>query len=229
MPAKAPTDYLNISATALCSAERKRALTLLEVMLSLALMVLIAGGVVAIVQSALVSTTLARNTFEDQQAEGIVFSHFRYLFLNLAPATTLETTPNPSGNISQQLQFNNAPELFSWGKGREGPPDTQVLLTTEQAKDGTYRLILEKRLLHPSRNFIRKELVLLDRLPVLEWSFHDPKERKWRNDWRDTTRRPDAIRMTLQITPQQDVLNAVFTVSPAEVRPTSASIAQLHD
>lgn len=196
----------------------RHGLTLLEVMLGLALMVLIAGGVVSIVQSSLISTTIAQQVFQQEEMEGSVFAYFRHLFFNLPPTVSFETAPDPSEDIVQQLQFHNAPELFSWGKGREGPPDTQVLLSTRIHKDGTYSLILEKRLLHASRNFIRKEIVLLEGLQKLEWGFYDPLDRKWKSDWRTREQRPGAIRMSLHIGVGEDPLDAVFQISPAAPR-----------
>lgn len=190
-------------------------------MLGLALMVLIAGGVVSIVQSSLVSTTIAQQVFQQEEMEGSVFAYFRHLFFNLPPTVSFETTPDPSEDIVQQLQFHHAPELFSWGRGLEGPPDTQVLLSTRIRKDGTYNLVLEKRMLHASRNFIRKEVVLLEGLQKLEWRFHDSVDQKWKTDWRTPEKRPGAVSMRLQIAPGEDPLQAIFQISPAIPQPPS--------
>ncbi len=184
-------------------------------MLGLALLTLISGGVIAVVQSSLISTQVAREEFRKDEEMAMLFAYFRNLFLNLSPTVELRTAEEPPGETYQQLQFQNAPELFSWGKGREGPPDTQIFLNTRNLRDGGHSLVLEKQLQHPTQNFIRKELVLLDKLTFLEWSFFEPHDHKWLSSWSDLKRRPTAVRLRIQRENDPQPLQAIFSISPA--------------
>jgi prepilin-type N-terminal cleavage/methylation domain-containing protein len=194
--------------------DKHRGMTLIEVMLGLSLLVLISGGVIAVVQSALTSTRIAHKEFVEDEEISMLFAYFRALFLDLPATIELSTPEQLPESTYQQLQFQNAPELFSWGKGREGPPDTQVLLTTRDLNNGNFCLILEKQLQHPSQSLIRKELVLLNNLTFLEWSFLDQNGTQWTSSWHDLKRRPAAIRLRLQREDDPQPLQATFAMSP---------------
>ncbi len=193
-------------------------MTLVEVMLGLAILSILAGGVMAIVDSALTSTAVATRIFRRTQNTAALSDYFRRLFLTLPPTVRFRATQATDDARRQTVIFENAPELLSWGRGRDGPPDTRVSFSTQPGADRRLELLAKKEFPPSAKTTNPPPVALAAGLQSLHWEFFNPRTERWQEEWADVTMRPQAVRLRFQFEDAPEETQAILSLSPASLR-----------
>jgi type II secretory pathway pseudopilin PulG len=189
-------------------------MTLIEVMLGLAILSILVGGVMAIVQSTLTSTTVATRIFRRTQNTAALTDYFQRLFFTLSPTIRFSATVADDDSRRQTVIFENAPALLSWGHGADGPANTRVSFSTQAAPDG--RLELWGRKEYPDGTLAANPppAALASGLQSCRWEFFNARTNRWQENWADVTVRPLAVRLRFQLEDAPEETLAVLPVSP---------------
>lgn len=176
--------------------------TLLEVMLALALMVILMGGIYAIADG---SIQLATEVSQSQNREMLVHS-----FIQLAKRN-IENLPGNGGMTLlaeeegrfyvTEVAFIESPLAFSFAAVPAG--FNRVFLKSKGDPRGwlnVYLLYLnieeEDEFSQGTGGYDEEEgikLPLLDRVSVFEWRFYDPELEEWQVIWEDETNKPSFV------------------------------------
>lgn len=184
--------------------------TLLEVMLSVVILAIMAGGVFASV-SAVVSAVDSLRTEEDRQTtrEALV-ELVRKNLAQLPPRAILLLEPREvDGGFLSEITLEKAPAAFAWGKktGFSGA----IVLGLTKASDGLLGFSVQR--VDPEETARNGEplekLTLANGLRVLRWEFFDDHDRRWVQFWDNRARQPNLVRLTMQF--QGDVAPAQVT------------------
>lgn len=197
-----------------------RAFTLFEVLLSMAIMVLIAGMVFGVVNA--VVRTAAELTVEQTRRREI--DGLRELlsrqFSALDPQTVLGlNVREDQGRYLSEITIEKSPGVFSWG--RESWYFGLIILGLEVGSDGGLRFGVRRE---DSDEITRerggggaKWLPLVGGLKTFEWSFYDGTARTWAGNWENRATLPVLIRLKYQFTddpaPDEMVFSLPWTTS----------------
>lgn len=206
----------------------KHGFTLLEVVLAMALIALLVGGIYGVARGAVqISSKVVRN----QQRSMTVHS-----FLELC-RRNFETMPGNAkieliseGSVGQfltELVITDYPLAFTWTGVPAG--SAEVIMKTEKETSGSIRVVLQylneeeaedRENALGSRDFGVK-LTLLNEVKLLQWRFWDPRTEEWEVEWVDNARRPSLVELNLEFYDAEEPLRSVFWI------PTMADPEQL--
>jgi prepilin-type N-terminal cleavage/methylation domain-containing protein len=191
-----------------------RGMTLIEVMLGLAILAILVGGVMAIVDSTLTSTGIATAIFRRTQNTAALTDYFRRVFFTLPPAVRFQATVANDDARRQTVIFDNAPGMLSWGRGRDGPPDTRVSFYTKAGANGGLDLFARKEFPERAKVTNPPPVALSAGLKSCRWEFYNAQTKRWQDNWDDVTVRPKAVRLRFQLADAPDETLAVLSLSP---------------
>jgi prepilin-type N-terminal cleavage/methylation domain-containing protein len=198
--------------------------TLLEVMLSVVILAIMAGGVFASVR-AVVSAVDSLQVEEERQMTREAFVELiRKNLAKLPPRSILLLEPRESdGGFLSEVTFENAPAAFSWGK-RSGFSGW-IVLGLAKGSDGLLEFRIQR--IDPDETARSsgpvQQLTLAKGLRVLRWEFFDDHDRRWVEFWDNRARRPNLVRLNFQF--QGDLTPSQVTFSLPWTTAKNASIA----
>jgi prepilin-type N-terminal cleavage/methylation domain-containing protein len=164
----------------------RRAFTLFEVMLALAIMTLVAGMIYGVTEAVIRATTELTTEQERRREVDGLHELLAREFHALDPQTVLGLDVRENqGHYLSEITIEKAPGVFSWG--RESWYFGLIVLGLEVAPNGLLRFGIRRE----SSDLITKErggdgakwLPLVDNLKSLEWSFYDGQARLWDGKW----------------------------------------------
>lgn len=206
------------------SNRRPKGFTLVEVVLGLALMALLVGGVFAVARGAL---KVASEVTENQQ-----YSMKIHSFLELLRRTCEETPGNGKvilrpldsrGNESD-VAFLEYPLAFAWS-GVPAGSEAIVVRTTNSAngwlESKVYYLNEEQ-----ADEYINDErldesaphLLLMDQMKMMQWRVYDQRNEEWVTEWEENTARPSLVELNVQFLDGSNPIAVVFWI-PTVVNP----------
>jgi len=204
----------------------RRGFTLLEVVLAVAILALLAGGVTGIVRMALSSTAEIEETESRTRAFAAFFELCERSFSSLPAGASISRTASPAEGFASALPaevvFREAPAAFAiddhdlfFGEialAVRPQPDGDLVLGT------SYRRIDRQtgQTVPPDR-----WIPLLRNLRSVEWSFYDFRTGKWQAGWTDTAQRPGLVRVTIAPADGFAKQTAVFRLPPLVASPQS--------
>ena len=211
---------------------RRRGFTLLEVVLSLALLAMLIGMVMGLASQ---NISLGRAVVESQNEAGVRNAFFQLLsrqFASLPGNARLELTSEDTGNrYLSDLTLQNVPMTFTWG-GEERVARA-VRITTVPRRGDTVNIVLqyfENEILEgttqdgePVRLGDEEpfaEVVLLEDVYIFEWEVLDGRTMEWLYDWDLVGRLPLQLRLSYVPHPgmdvQTDTIRHIFWITPKQ-------------
>lgn len=199
---------------------RLRGMTLFEVVLAMAILVGIAGGVLLTLRTSVETSVRVARVRDD---DAIVYSFVEMM---------RDTLRNLPGNAGFQALVDKSGSPPSWrvvieepgralGFGQVSFDRQRVVLETERRAGG---LLAAQVTAFPRTRKLSDEpvpLVLLDDLELITWRFYDPRSQIWQEDWQDGGFRPTAVELTLRRQNRPEVVG-VMEVTPKPVAPSAA-------
>ena len=203
--------------------QRRAGFTLIEVVLSLAILVFLIGSVFRTVETTLSATAnLTQAQHTRQQVYGF-FELCRENFLSLnASSSVVWAAESVGGKTYGEIRIREAPAIFSWGSQAETTGETALCIHT--GADGSATLGVELRSIDPltgSTESNPRWLPLLASLERITWKFYDNRTAQWQDDWLDTSRHPLLINLSLKFIGQSHLWSQTFFLPPL-VQPPAA-------
>ena len=206
---------------------RSKGFTLIEVVLGLALMALLVGGVFAVARGSL---KVASEVTENQQYSMKIHSYLELL------RRTFERTPG-NGKVllrpldargsESEMAFIEYPLAFAWSGIPAGSKaivlrtattpngwlESRIFYLNEEQSD---EYINDKRLDESAPN-----LMIMDQMKMLQWRVYDQRNEEWVTEWEEQTARPSLIELNVQFLDGSNPVAVVFwiptVVNPEEV------------
>jgi len=202
---------------------RPAGFTLIEVVLGIALMALLMGGIFAVARGALqVSSEVTGN----QQ-----YSMKIHSFLELLRRTFEEMPGNGQVTLlasgrgyESEVAFREFPLAFSWAGVPAGSP--AVVLKTIKGGSGwlqsrVYYLNEEQAEAYAESQRLDESglnLLLMDQMKMLQWRFYDQQTDEWVTEWDNTATRPSLIELNVEFLDGSDPLSVIYWI-PTVVNP----------
>lgn len=200
---------------------RRRAFTLLEVVVAVALV-----GMIAITLQQFVSTTLigiSASTEREQEVERIA-ALFRYIDqqldeLPVRGQSTLLGTPHKFGNSlnSDELQWRCLAGSGTMSSAGDGEWFATLTLMPAAKASGKLNLVLRRRYVDAADNAYEKEVPLLEDVAGLKIEYYSQQLNAWLDRWNDQNSRPRLVRVLLWRTKDSLPERGVFTVNAARI------------
>lgn len=209
------------------------AFTLLEVMLAIAILALLMGVMLSLVEKTLeASMMLEQEQQKLQQRQGII-DLLRTTFRILPnDVQMISRRVNDANATQQQIVFANAPTVFAWGNADEMIHSSVVVGIPTQTGGGINFSI--KRIPPPDVDLAANAtpnylamlpaegsaddtapwLTLLENLKSVQWRFFDPRTFNWLDDWTDPNTRPSLVELQWQYLDETTVQRYVFWLPP---------------
>ena len=193
--------------------------TLLEVIMGLALISLLFGGIYGIANASVdLGRSVSDNRLKEMRASGMV-NLLRGGFEALPPGSRLEL-PEPDGAPGSDgvIRVVDAPGLWAWS-GITGAADA-VEVFPVAGEAGTDLILAHLRVAGDGslesenvqfEEFSRTRLVSLERF---WWEFFEPESGEWVLDWADGKKRPTLVSAHFSLPGDPAVRRHVFSVSP---------------
>jgi hypothetical protein len=194
----------------------------MEVILGLALLSLLVGGIFAVQRGALqVSTEITKNEVKSLKVH--TFCELLRRNFEQMPGNARVNLKfyGGAGSDLTEVAFSEYPLAFTW-PGVDARAKT-ILFRTERASSGSglqaslLFLDEEQANLWQQGRFeeakILGRLMLMDTIAVLGWRFFDDSKQEWEVEWPVTnTRRPSFVEMTLQFMDGLDPVRLIFWI-----------------
>ncbi|MEZ5325544.1 MAG: type II secretion system protein [Verrucomicrobiales bacterium] len=198
--------------------------TLVEVVLGLALMALLVGGVFAVARGSL---KVAAEVTENQQYSMKIHSYLELL------RRTFEGTPGngqvllrplDSRGSESEIAFIEYPMAFAWSGIPAGA--RAIVLRTANSPNGW----LESRIFYldeeQADEYINDKrldesapsLMIMDQMKMLQWRVYDQRNEEWVTEWDEKTARPSLIELNVQFLDGSNPVSVVFWI-PTVVNP----------
>ena len=203
-----------------CPFRRRRAFTLLEIMLSVAILSMVALALYQFVSSMLVSAKVAYNSGTLQSDLAGFNRVFQAQAINLpsrlpngAQLLTGKSV-RKAGVSSDSIMWISPP-----GNGvfaRRGDGFFFVTLELAATKDGS-RLVLSRALMQSDPNTPPKPLPdvpLIDNVSSLEIAYYDARVNSWVDDWKDPAALPDLVRVRMKFSTGAPDFETVIRLPP---------------
>lgn len=210
-------------------AGRPRGFTLLEVILGLALIVLLIGGIYAI---AAASLQMSHSVVENQAEEMHLHSFVNLLRRNIEglPGNSrirMEAPDSAGGGYHSEFVFEEYPLAFSWSNVAAG--SRIVILATEKDPLGGIRFRVRYLNEEEAEAFESGSLQaddgisleLLDGVRSALWRFYDTQTEEWVEEWPNSNQRPSMIELNFEFFDGSEPTRAVFWIpvvaDPAQI------------
>lgn len=195
--------------------EAERGMTLIEVMLALAIIVVLTGGVASIVQGTiLASAELGELRREEQNIEEF-FEVFRDHLRSLPATARLRVREVTVGDgVGQELQFRNTPGTLSFD--RAGAFMGTIKLVPVRQNNGLLGLQLKRLDNRQTREFYGEAyepgpgVLLMSDLQEIRWRFYDGS--RWQDGWRGKPGLPLLVELNLRQAGMTQPIRMVFWV-----------------
>ncbi len=176
----------------------RRGFTLIEVMLAIAILVLLMGGLFGTVRATVKACGALRETQQARERIDGFFLVCQQTFPALPAPATLVTVPAGPGSPAVSLVLRNAPAALA--VGARGVFFGETAVVARPQNNGGLTLGIEYRQIDPQTNQVRPDplwLPLVTDLQGVAWSFYDGQTGQWQERWDDASRHPTLVRLTL--------------------------------
>jgi prepilin-type N-terminal cleavage/methylation domain-containing protein len=193
--------------------------SLIEVVLAVALISLLVGGVYAIARGAVqVSGKVVRNQQQSMNVHSFIELCRRNFEAMQGNAKVELITEGLSGSARSELVFTDYPMGFTWSGVPAG--SAAVIMRTDRTSSGAYRVSLQY--LDEEQNEQRQSalapadlgvtLPLLDDIRSLQWRFWDARTEEWEEVWEDANLRPSLVELNVEFLDGDEPLRSVFWI-----------------
>lgn len=193
--------------------------TLIEVIVAMALITVVIGGVYGIANGAMeLGKSMADSRIHETRITNFVSAWREYLE-TLPPETKITVGEKPSRKFGRgSLLIENGSVPFAWTQAVRLSPAVEFKLVRSQ----TDRNSMELHVIHLYRNEKPKsaddykviaEMPLLEGLRDFRWDFYDPKEEEWVTLWEDKPTPPLYLRLKFGFTKEPRDYEYVFWIS----------------
>ncbi|MDA0812862.1 MAG: prepilin-type N-terminal cleavage/methylation domain-containing protein [Verrucomicrobia bacterium] len=201
--------------------------TLIEVVLGLALLALLIGGVFAVARGSL---KVASEVTENQQYSMKIHSYLELLrrtFEGMPGNGQVLLRPLDARGSESEIAFIEYPLAFAWSGIPAG--SKAIVLRTVTTPNGW----LESRIFYldeeQSAEYINDKrldesapnLMIMDQMKMLQWRVYDQRNEEWVTEWDEQTARPSLIELNVQFLDGSNPVAVVFwiptVVNPEEV------------
>ena len=172
-----------------------RGFTLLEVMLSIAILAMVAGAVYGIMVASIYSGEQIKLELDRQSEAAALVELLRTNFVNLPSATFVALKiREEAGRHLSELSLENAPCAFTWEKQLFHPGITTLGLKI--ASNGQMQFGIRRKLKESAQRAHEPEnwLPLTNNLVECYWEIYDPRAKRWLRSWDNLFTAPSLIR-----------------------------------
>ena len=198
--------------------------TLIEIIVGMALMIIVIGGVYGVANGALsVGKAMAERRIQETRIMNFVTAWREYLE-TLPPETRITVGEKPSRKFGKgSLLFENGSVPFAWTRSVKLAPAVEFKLVRSQVVPRSSDLMVI-HLRKPERATSADEYEPIAQLPLLEglseftWQFYDVENKKWVTLWEDQPHPPLFMRLRFGFTSDPKVYEYVFWFSGGSQR-----------
>lgn len=203
---------------------RQQGFTLFEVMLSVVILAMLAGGIFGTISGVVSAVDVLQTEQNRLTSRSALVELLRKGFASLPPKPTLLLEARESnGELLPEMWIENAPGILAWGKERAF--SGIVVLGLDKTADGLFNLVV-RRLSADETTRNRQtpeELVLVEGIRVLRWDFYDDQDRRWAGVWDDKARLPNLIRLEMQLQGESEPEQITFALPWTSTRNAQVS------
>lgn len=198
--------------------KQKKGFTLLEVMITLAMLVLLLTSIFLMVQTTGSLTTRLEYALNREQEVARLIELSRFAFRSMPSSCRLEgLISQERGGASPRVIFHNASSLFTMGSTTlQGD---YVVLAAEPVRGGMYQISLQSYDIPATggQDVAGAKVILIEDLLAVSFRYYDPRTRQWKEDWNDRTIRPSMIEMKMTLAETNLPQENIFWLPP--IRP----------
>jgi len=207
--------------------KKRRAFTLIEVILAVAILALLGGAVASILQGSVASATALTEVSNRQSQIQCFIQLLNSTFRNLGSETLFIAQKNPIVDQSNLfLMFNNSHQLFLWHRDQSKFP--AKVLTAWPSEKGVlsigileynryFKLTTTTESSFSATGWVHK-IELLGDIKSLSWRFWNQATKKWSDDWRNPTQRPNGVELTLLLAESKVPSIHFFWIPPIQIQ-----------
>ena len=213
---------------------RRAAFTLLEVVIAMTVFSVISGAVFGVVQASMQSAAELESTQRENRRTTALFELCRRTFATLPPKATFRAKWLEDADPAvQEIEFRNAPLIFSWGGTTLNYGSTTLGIRPQE--DGKFSVAISRSdFVPPEEPGIGAEipsdssnaalepdeqgrywLVLMPDLEWAQWRFYDPRISDWADMWQQGVR-TRLIELEFLLPGDTVPMRAVFPVAAAQ-------------
>jgi prepilin-type N-terminal cleavage/methylation domain-containing protein len=189
---------------------RRGGFTLIEVILSIAILALLAGGVFGTVRATMAATAALRDAQQQRQGVYGLIELCQQTFSSL-PGEAILVKAVRRDNSAPELTLRQAPRAFAIGERAFFYGETA--LTARQQNNGGLALGVEYRSINRWTQKVEGDpqwLPLLKDVQSVAWAFYDPGSGIWLDHWENVSRRPQGVRLTLSFLGSEPAWSQTF-------------------
>lgn len=184
--------------------------TLLEVMLAVALLALLSGTMIALVQSSLESAIITESIVRKNDNKYGYIELCRRLFRTLPGEVEFVAYKDHYDEYEgDNLIFYNAPHLMQWGG--EVDYERYIVSMAFISREGEGKQMAVKRM---GRVPETEWFPLLENVEYAKWRYFDQESQQWLNEWGTSVFRPSAVELTLKLLDEAESTRSVFWLPP---------------
>ncbi len=188
--------------------------TLIEVICSLAIILLLFGGIYGIANASLLLCRASSDIRMSELRFNNLDAMLRSSLASVPLDSAVELAPGTGGE-SSQLSFNGGPGVLSWNNTQL--PSVKVALRTQEDRrhPGSVEFVVEHwRAMPIGGQRSSGALRLLDHLRFARWRLLDPQTNRWESVWSPDQGRPVMAEFSFQLQNASPTYRMVFWIPP---------------
>ena len=204
---------------------RSAGFTLIEVVLGIALLALLFGGIFAVARGAL---QISAEVTENQQYSMRIHSYLELLrrtFEEMPGNGKVELRPLSGRGVESEVAFVEYPLAFAWSGVPAGSPVTVFQTTRGPSgwlQSRIYYLdeeMADQYLENGNVDSAAPNLLIMDEIKMLQWRFYDQRTDEWMTEWDYTSNtRPSLIELNVEFLDGSNPVAVIFWI-PTVVNP----------
>ncbi|MDD2707911.1 MAG: prepilin-type N-terminal cleavage/methylation domain-containing protein [Verrucomicrobiae bacterium] len=199
--------------------QNNRGITLLEVVLSVAVMALVSAMALAVVNNAMQVTRMAGIQMQNDEEVSSLIAYLRQTFRRLPTGCHFNAIWETGEPPRQTLSFDNATGLFVWETASHEPANIITSLEASRNQEGLWDFIVRKNCPGEKGGGTpqgQKEslLKLAGGFKEIHWNFYDGISKQWTDSWSSVKGRPAAATLTLRRAGGAPPVRNLFLLSP---------------
>lgn len=204
---------------------KPKGFTLVEVVLGIALLALLFGGIFAVARGAL---QISAEVTQNQQYSMRIHSYLELLrrtFEEMPGNGKVELRPLSGRGVESEVAFVEYPLAFAWSGVTAGSPVTVFQTTRGPSgwlQSRIYYLdeeMADDYLENGKVDSAAPNLLIMDEIKMLQWRFYDQRTDEWMTEWEHTNNnRPSLIELNVEFLDGSNPIAVIFWI-PTVVNP----------